>query len=146
MKINPINLWVKYVEYIWGVPKCAHAQSCLTFVNPWTVACQAPQCMKFSRQEYWRGLPFPTPGDLPDPGTKFMSPVAPALAERFFTNSITWETQIWEIYKPMKKRNTIGIEIKSSSSIFLKVIIISTWERPRRCWRQNKGRESYVWF
>ena len=38
------------------------------FVTPWTVAYQAPQSMEFSRQEYWSGLPFPSPGDLPDPG------------------------------------------------------------------------------
>ena len=41
--------------------------------------------MEFSRQEYWSGLPFPSSGDLPDPGIKLMSPVAPALAGRFFT-------------------------------------------------------------
>ena len=41
-----------------------------------TVACQAPLSMVFSRQEYWSGLPFPSPGDLPDPGTK---PGSPAL-------------------------------------------------------------------
>ena len=39
-----------------------------TLVIPWTVACQAPLFVGFSRQEYWRGLPFPSPGDLPDPG------------------------------------------------------------------------------
>ena len=38
------------------------------FVTPWTVACKAPLSMEFSRQEYWSGLPFPTPGDLPYPG------------------------------------------------------------------------------
>jgi len=41
--------------------------------------------MGFSRQEYWSGLPFPTPGDLPDPGVEPESPVSPALASRFFT-------------------------------------------------------------
>ena len=45
----------------------------------WTVACQAPLSMWFSGQEYWRGLPFPSPGDLPDLGIKPMSPVSPAL-------------------------------------------------------------------
>ena len=40
------------------------------FETPWTVACQAPLSMGFSRQEYWSGLPFPTPGDLLDPGIK----------------------------------------------------------------------------
>ena len=46
------------------------------FATPWTVAHQAPQSMGFSRQEYWSGLPFPSPGDLPDPGIK---PGSPAL-------------------------------------------------------------------
>ena len=45
----------------------------------------APLQMEFSRQEYWSGLPFPTPGDLPDPGIKPTSPVSPALAGRFLT-------------------------------------------------------------
>ena len=43
-------------------------KSCLTLVTPWTVARQAPLSTGFSRQEYWSGLPFPSPGDLPDPG------------------------------------------------------------------------------
>ena len=41
--------------------------------------------MEFPRQEYWNGLPFPTPGDLPDPGTELASLVSPALAGGFFT-------------------------------------------------------------
>ena len=44
------------------------------FVTPWTAAHQAPLSMEFSRQEYWRGLPFPPPGDLPDPGIEAASP------------------------------------------------------------------------
>ena len=44
------------------------------FATPWTVACQAPLSMEFSRQEYWSGLLFPSPGDLPDPGIKTWSP------------------------------------------------------------------------
>ena len=47
--------------------------------TPWTVAYQAPQSMEFSRQEYWSGLPFPSPGDLPNPGIKAASPASPAL-------------------------------------------------------------------
>ena len=46
------------------------------FVTPWTVAHQAPPSVEFSRQEYWSGLPFPSPGDLPDPG---IEPGSPAL-------------------------------------------------------------------
>ena len=49
------------------------------FATPWTVACQAPLSMGFSRQLYWSGLPFPSPGDLPNPGVKPASPVLPAL-------------------------------------------------------------------
>ena len=44
------------------------------FATPWTVAYQAPPSMRFSRQEYWSGLPFPSPGDLPDSGTELRSP------------------------------------------------------------------------
>ena len=48
------------------------------FVTPWTAARQAPLSMGFSRQEYWSGLPFPSPGDLPDPGIKPRSPALEA--------------------------------------------------------------------
>ena len=51
-------------------------------VASWTLAHQAPLSMELSRQEYWSGLPFPTPGDLPDPGMELASP---ALESRFFT-------------------------------------------------------------
>ena len=47
-------------------------------MTPWTVAHWAPLFIECSRQEYWSGLPFPTLGDLPDPGIKFLSPVSPA--------------------------------------------------------------------
>ena len=47
-------------------------------VNQWTVACQAPLSMGFSRQEYWSGLLFPSPGDLPEPGIKLRSPALQA--------------------------------------------------------------------
>ena len=53
------------------------ALSCVElFATPWTVTYQAPLSMGFSRQEYWSGLPFPSPGDLPDPG---IEPGSPAL-------------------------------------------------------------------
>ena len=48
------------------------------FAIPWTVAYQAPPSMEFSRQEYWSGLPFPSPGDLPDPGIEPRSPTLQA--------------------------------------------------------------------
>ena len=49
------------------------------FATPWTITQQAPLSMGFSRQEYWSGLPFPPPGDLPNPRIKTASSVAPAL-------------------------------------------------------------------
>ena len=65
---------------------CAQSLRCLQlFAILWTIACQAPLSMEFSRQEYWNRLPFPTLGDLPDPGIKALPPVFPALAGRFFT-------------------------------------------------------------
>ena len=57
------------------------AQSCPTLCNPtatWTVGYQAPPSVGFSRQEYWSGLPFPSPGDLPNPGIEAGSPALKA--------------------------------------------------------------------
>ena len=54
-------------------------------VSLWTVACQTPLSMRFHRQEYWSGLPFPFPGNLSDPGVKSMFPTFPSLAGRFLT-------------------------------------------------------------
>ena len=53
--------------------------------TPWTIAHEAPLSVEFSRQEYWCGSPFPSPGDLPNPGTEFVSP---ALAGGFFTTDL----------------------------------------------------------
>ena len=57
-----------------------------SFATPCTVACQAPLSMGFSRQEYWSGLPFPFPEDLPGPG---IEPMSPALAGEFFIAETT---------------------------------------------------------
>ena len=56
------------------------------FVSPWTVAHQAPLSMRFPKQQYWSGLPFPAIGDLPNPGIK---PTSLTLASRFFSTSTT---------------------------------------------------------
>ena len=77
------------------------------FATPWTIACQAPLSMGFSRQEYWSGLPFPSPGDFPNPGIKPASRMSPALAGRFFTTSDTWETYVAII--SLSKRDLRGL-------------------------------------
>ena len=75
-----------------------HVLSCFScvwlFVMLWTVACQAPLTMGFSRQEYWSGLPLSPPGDLPNPETEPTSLTSPVLAGSFFTTSATWEAQL----------------------------------------------------
>ena len=68
--------------------------SCIWFfATLWTVACQAPLPMGFSRQELWSGLPCPPPGDLPDPGIELTSLMSPALTGSFFTSIPPWETK-----------------------------------------------------
>ena len=72
LKSRNITLLTK-VHRVQGVEGVV-AQSCPTFATPWTVAYQASPSMGFSRQEYWIGLPFPSPGDLHDPGIEPGSP------------------------------------------------------------------------
>ena len=73
-------------------PACMQSHSVM-FNSPtlWTVARQALLSMGFSRQGYWSGLPFPSPGDLSDPGIEPNSLMSPALAGEFFTISATWQ-------------------------------------------------------
>ena len=81
-----------------------------SFVTPWTVACQAPLSMGFPRQEYWNRLPFPSPGDLPNPG---IEPVSPAFAGRFLT-----------IEPPGKTFLTL-VKIGTSCKVYTQVIILA---------------------
>ena len=67
----------------------SHFSHVRLFATLWTVALQVSLSVGFSRQEYWRGLPCPPPGDLPDPGIKPKSLKSPALAGRFFSTSST---------------------------------------------------------
>jgi len=91
--INWISTWKKMGSLdkilisIWKQWKCCYyclvTKSCLTlFALPWAIVRQAPPSMGFHRQEYWSGLPFPSPGNIPDPVIK---PKSPAWADRFFT-------------------------------------------------------------
>ena len=69
-----------------------------SFVNPWTVACQVPLSMEFSRQEYWSELAFPTPGSLPNIGIEPVSPASPAVAGRFFITDSPGKPHIKDTY------------------------------------------------
>ena len=73
------------------------------FVASWTVAHQGPLSLEVSRQEYWSRLPFPTPGDLPDPGIEPESLASPA--GRFFTADATWETLTYESQTVLKSKD-----------------------------------------
>ena len=75
------------------------AKSCLTLAtSPWTVACQAPLSMGFSRQECWSGSPFPSPGDLPDPG---IEPGFPALFMFRNIDDLQKSVQRLLVYNPL---------------------------------------------
>ena len=71
---------------------CSVTQLCLPFVTPWTVAHQISSVHGILQQEYWSGLSFPTPGDLPNPRIK---PASPALAGRFFSTAPCGKSYIW---------------------------------------------------
>ena len=71
----------------------SHLNCVRLFATLRTAAHQAPLSTGFSRQEYWSGLPCPPPGDLSDPGIELAFLVSPALADRFFTTSATWEVR-----------------------------------------------------
>ena len=77
---------LKKLKLLLNIQLWMYVLSCFSrvqlFATPWTVACQALLSMGFPRQEYWSGLPFPSPRDLPDLRIK---PTFPALADRFFT-------------------------------------------------------------
>ena len=70
---------------VWALVHAQSLSSGQLFGTPWTVAHQSLLSMEFSRQEHQSGLPFPTAGDLPDPGIEPTSLASPALAGRFFT-------------------------------------------------------------
>ena len=72
----------------------SHFSHARLVATPWTVAHQAPLYMGFSRKEYWSGLPFPFPEDLPNPRIKPMSLRSPALASEFFTTITTRHRRI----------------------------------------------------
>ena len=83
------------------------------FATPWTVACQASLAMGFSMQEYWSGLPFPSPGELPDSG---IEPGSPALAGRFFNNWATREALYYDMANSKEDSGLKAVARPQSSS------------------------------
>ena len=93
------------------------------FATPWSVGCQAPLSMGFSRQEYWSGLPYPSLGDLPDPGIEPASRMFLALAEVFSTTRAAWEArEVHNSWEPSCGLNQ-GIILASRSGWSLTVTI-----------------------
>ena len=103
------DTYSSYCEVNWNLLSCVWL-----FVTLWTVACQAPLSMGFSRQEYWSGLPFPSPGNLPGSGIKPRSPTLQAdaltsepprksdwLQRRTLTQHgairLLWKYRIWSV-------------------------------------------------
>ena len=77
------------------------------FATAWTVAPKAPLPMGLSQREYWSGLPFPSPGDLPNSSTEPVSPVSPEMAGRFFITEPPWKPFIKGIPRSKKKKKKI---------------------------------------
>ena len=71
--------------------ECQSLSRVWLFATPWTIACQAPPSMRFTRQEYWSGLPCSPPGGLSDPGIYHTSLMSPALTGGFLSTSSSWE-------------------------------------------------------
>ena len=100
------------------------------FATLWTIACQAPPSMGFSRQ-YWNGLPCPPPGDLPDPGMEPMSLVYPALAGRLFTSGATWEApRVLQDRLNQEQRPVVPGQILRTRQRFLLVWTSCCWAGP----------------
>ena len=97
----PRARYITHMQTLWSVfpldakllgSVCAKSfQSCLILCNPMDCSLPGSSVHGISQQEYWSGLPFPPPGDLPHPGIEPVSLMSPALAGRFFTTSTTWE-------------------------------------------------------
>ena len=99
-----VTIITSFYSFPWDTKLCVCAQllsHVRLFATSWTVACQAPLSIGFSRQESWSGLPFPMPWNLPKPGIKPKSLVSPASAGGFFASVSPGKPRItyWKIHK-----------------------------------------------
>ena len=118
-----LSEWVKSLSCVW------------LFATPWTIAYKAPLSMEFSRQEYWSGLPFPSPGDLPNPGIESGSPASQADALpllEFLIDLVIFITRLW------------GPE--GRIYIFHVLSILKTWEAQYSCLENLNGERSVVGY
>ena len=114
---------------------CAQSPSCVQlFATPWTIAHQAPLSLEFSRQKYWSGLQFPSPGDCLDTRILFTFPASSTLAGRLFTTAPPYNSAI-----PL-----LGIYLKETKAVIRKDVCTSTfiaaffkiaesWKQPKCC-------------
>ena len=107
------------------------------FVTPSTVACQAPLPMEFSKQEYCRWLPFPSSGDLPDPGIKLTSLASPVLAGRFFTTVPPGKPQEGILHNIKSSQKWQSILVALSCNLFTGVTPIPL---DTLCWEEASPR------
>ena len=109
------------------------------FATLWTTAHQVPLSMKFSRQEYWSGLPCPLSGDLPAPWMELASHMSLALARGFLTTRATWEGEVGRSYIQL---GTCSFEIPV---LFKWQNLIGSWFCKFCISRKRFGMESEIW-
>ena len=113
-------------------------------MTPWTVARQAPLSMEFSRQEYWSGLPFPSPADLPNPGIEPRSPELQADALPAELPGKPWCLEEW-----CQIRSIVGVRVVGGGSIFLSwatILDCGTWEAVIEDRDQRGQCTCFSWF
>ena len=126
----------------------SHSVMSNSFVTPWTAAHQSPLYVEFSKQEYWSGLPFPPPGDFPNPGIEPVSPASPALAGRLFI--IIWDalksTYSVKTNKKLASRNKSNFQLKNIREIIVYVCVFNTrvFHTAGRCFTTWADREAQI--
>ena len=123
---------------------CAYVCVCMCvfsvvsdFGIPWTVTCQIPLSIEFSRQEYRSGLPFPTPEDLPNPEIKPVSLASPALAGNFFNTGTTWEAPGIPLVKDEMLELRLVCQINQARKLFKEEVAYQN--------QVNKGQHVMFW-
>ena len=119
------NIWVLFESCAYVL---SHVSCVRLLATLWTLVCQAPLSVGFSRQEYWSGSPCPPPGDLPDLGVKPTSLISPALAGEYFATSTTREapTSITDIYIQVHNFNQIldSLRFSQVTEIALRICLV----------------------